>query len=67
MNVTLIGDESDIGRGLKSLLEKDGHEVTGWHRYQNIPDKPWNLVILCVGKVGPVGNLWEQKEIGANI
>ena len=67
MNVTLIGDESDIGRGLKSLLEKDGHEVTGWHRYQNIPDKPWNLVILCVGKVGPVGNWWEQKEIGANI
>ncbi len=59
----LLGDRSDIAKGLVPYLEADGYEVYGWNRRSGrLPVVKWDLVLCALGVVAPVGDWWRQKE-----
>jgi hypothetical protein len=60
-NCILIGSRSEIGSELGRSLERDGWQVYGWRRGSEIPCFAWDLVILAIGTVAPVG-LWHDNE-----
>lgn len=59
MRAILLGSNSDIAKGLTPLLEADGWIVSGWARW-SIPYDFWDLIIVCIGTVAPVG-VWHQQ------
>ena len=58
----ILGAKSDIAQALTSLLFVDGWSVYGWARGENLPMQNWDLVIVCIGSVAPVGIWWSQNE-----
>ena len=60
MNAIILGDKSDIAQAIKPMLEKDGYTVYGWSRDQELPSIFWDLMIITLGKVAPVG-LWHEQ------
>jgi len=60
MNAIILGDHSDIAKAIKPMLEKDGYTVSGWSRDQELPSVVWDLLIIAIGKVAPVG-LWHEQ------
>jgi len=60
VKVIILGDNSDIGKSLKFMLEMDGDEVFGWNRTSQVLGN-WHLVISCLGSVAPVGK-WDLSS-----
>lgn len=60
MNAIILGDRSDIAQAIKPMLERDGYTVEGWHRDQDLPISTWDLCIITIGQVAPVGMWWDQ-------
>lgn len=61
MNCILLGDKSDIAKGLIPYLERDGWTVHGWSRDRTLPEIPsWDLMLCALGRVAPVGHWAEQ-------
>lgn len=58
----VIGSNSDIMKALTPMLEADGYEVTGWHTGQKVVWPRWDLAIIALGKVAPVG-LWHDVNV----
>jgi NAD(P)-dependent dehydrogenase (short-subunit alcohol dehydrogenase family) len=75
VNCILVGNHSDIARGLQPLLEADGYDITGWNRgwrrkriIKTKGSKRWDLALFMLGSVAPVGRWhshtdqsWEQS------
>ena len=57
----ILGSRSEIGMGLADLLLKDGWVVDGWARSGKLPYLQWNLCIIAMGTVAPVG-LWHEVD-----
>ena len=55
---TILGGDSDIAKGLMPLLTD--YKVSTWARDQELPYVRWDLIIVAIGKVAPVG-LWESQ------
>lgn len=60
MKAILLGSHSDIAKAITSMMEADGWEVHGWARDDSLPQVRWDLVIVAIGKVAPVG-LWHEQ------
>lgn len=72
----LLGARSEIGRALAMRLVRDNWHVETWsrgnpfpwamddesrvHRGASVSD--WNLCLIPIGQVAPVGHWWEQDE-----
>ena len=63
MNAVILGDRSDIMQEMIPLMERDGWNVYGWHRGQKRFCYPWDLVIVAIGSVAPVGS-WHSIDDG---
>lgn len=61
MKATIIGSASDIGAYLAESLERDGWTVTRWKRGDAVPLEQWDLCVMAVGKVAPVGPWWTHE------
>jgi NAD(P)-dependent dehydrogenase (short-subunit alcohol dehydrogenase family) len=66
MNCLMLGNKSDIAMGLQPLLKADGWKVTGWNRTHHRTSivfqyKHWDLAIVALGSVAPVG-LWMDNK-----
>jgi NAD(P)-dependent dehydrogenase (short-subunit alcohol dehydrogenase family) len=55
----VLGSNSDIAKGLIPLLD---YNVVPWARGEAVPVVWWDLCLITIGKVAPVGNWWEQPE-----
>lgn len=58
MNCIILGSNSDIAKAITPMLD---YEVTGWHRGQKVDWPEWDLLIITLGTVAPVG-LWHDVE-----
>lgn len=62
----IIGSHSDIAQGIAPMLLKDGYNLQHWYRgmsWKALETGPrWDLCIIALGKVAPVGNWWEQSD-----
>lgn len=61
MNAVIFGAKSDIGVGLHNHLLADGWNVWPWARGDRVPATEWNLCIITIGRIAPVG-LWHTNE-----
>ncbi len=65
MRAIILGDRSDIAQALIPFLEwneqsMDGYLITGWNRDSaEIPHVPWDLCLVPIGVVAPVGPWYE--------
>jgi len=64
----LLGDRSDIAKGLEPFLIADGWRICGWNRttaWEPSTEIPadWDMMLCCMGAVAPVGNWWEADEL----
>lgn len=62
MKAIIIGSKSDIAQSIKPMLEKDGYEVSTWERGQKLYIDTWDLCIITIGMVAPVG-LWNEVNV----
>lgn len=63
MKALIIGSKSDIAGDIQIRLMEDGWAVRGWHRdSRRIPEFKWNLCLIALGRVAPVGNWWELND-----
>ena len=60
MNVIILGSNSDIARAIMPMLAADGHTVEGWAREQDLPNLVWDVLVITIGQVAPVGHWWDQ-------
>lgn len=58
----ILGSRSDIAQAITPMLAADGYEVHGWHRGQRVEWPQWDLVIIAIGAVAPVG-LWHDVNV----
>ena len=62
-NAIVIGSDSDIAKGIEPLMLKDYEVITHWKRgmsMKTVIDCPrWDLCLIALGKVSPIGNWWE--------
>ena len=56
----ILGDRSDIAVALSGYLRADGWNVEGWHRGSPVPFTEWDMVLVALGQVKPVG-LWHEQ------
>lgn len=61
MNCILLGSNSDIAKAITPMLEKDGYSIKGWKRGPWPERSPWDLLIITIGTVSPVG-LWHDVD-----
>ncbi len=60
MKALILGSESEIAYDLQVRLRQDGWKITGWHRNsKHIPQSKWDLCLIAIGQVAPVGYWWE--------
>jgi NAD(P)-dependent dehydrogenase (short-subunit alcohol dehydrogenase family) len=57
----VLGSQTDIAQGILPLLERD-YNVISWSRQEPLPIVWWDLCLITIGRVAPVGNWWEQPE-----
>lgn len=56
----VLGRNSDIYRGIRPMLESDGWRLVELGRGDSARDLPqWNLCIITMGRVAPVGHWWD--------
>lgn len=60
----IIGADSDIAKAMAPRLLADGYSLFNWKRGTSFAELSfrWDLVIIFVGKVSPVGNWWDLKQ-----
>lgn len=59
----VIGRRSDIAKDLMARLVADGWHVEGYARGDNLPTCPWDLCLIAIGRVHPVGWWWTNDEL----
>lgn len=59
MNCILLGGNSDIGKELALRLEADGCAVYRVGRSEILPRVDWDLVIVAMGQLSPIGNFYD--------
>jgi NAD(P)-dependent dehydrogenase (short-subunit alcohol dehydrogenase family) len=57
----ILGSNSDIAKAITPMLEVDGHMVSGWARGDDMPESRWDVLIITIGVVAPVG-LWHDID-----
>lgn len=63
MKALILGSKSDIAGDIQIRLIEDGWAVRGWHRdSRKMPDFKWNLLIITIGQIHPVGNWWDLQD-----
>jgi len=64
MNCIILGAKSEIAQHLRVLMVADGWKVTGWSRGKGYTAGagPWDLVLIAMGRVVPVGSWWNQQQ-----
>lgn len=60
MNAIILGSNSDLAKAITPSLEKD-YLVTGWKRGPWPERSPWDVLIITIGSVSPVG-LWHDVD-----
>lgn len=55
----LLGRKSEIAQRLLPYMVADGWTVHGWARGEVLPPASWDLCMIPIGRVAPVG-LWNQ-------
>jgi len=58
----IIGSSSEIGSYLGSRLISDGWLVDGWKRGDLLPSHKWDLCVIAIGTVAPVG-WWHSVSV----
>ena len=58
----VLGDRSDIAQALMPMMYEDGWTLDGWNRNAPIPFADWDLVLVTLGQVKPVGMWWDIPE-----
>jgi NAD(P)-dependent dehydrogenase (short-subunit alcohol dehydrogenase family) len=61
MNAILLGSRSDIGIGLARFLLRDGWMVEGWARNDELPRSRFDLCLVAIGAISPVGR-WDEQD-----
>ena len=61
MKLIILGSKSDIAIELAKLFRADDWFVSGWSRGENLLLTPWNLIIIALGRVAPVGK-WMDND-----
>jgi len=56
----VLGSNSDIMKSLTPMLIADAWDVHGWARGGPLPEVHWDLCIIAIGRVAPVG-LWHEQ------
>jgi NAD(P)-dependent dehydrogenase (short-subunit alcohol dehydrogenase family) len=59
LNAIILGSNSDIAKQLTPLLLRDGWGVEGWARGGAMPRSRFDLCIITIGAIAPVG-LWHE-------
>ena len=59
MNAIILGKNSGIAVPLMGLLIGQGWKVEGWARGDLIPEIRFDLCVICMGRIAPVG-LWHE-------
>ena len=62
MKAVILGSNSDIAKAIIPMLEADGYEVHQWHTGKKMKWPQWDLAVITIGKVAPVG-LWHDVDI----
>jgi NAD(P)-dependent dehydrogenase (short-subunit alcohol dehydrogenase family) len=63
MKALILGSKSEIASDLQIRLMDDGWAVRGWHRgSKSLPQSKWNLCLIAIGQVAPVGYWWELGD-----
>lgn len=57
----LLGRKSDIAQQLLPYMVADGWTVHGWAKYEVLPPASWDLCLIPIGRVAPVGHWSEQS------
>lgn len=56
----ILGLNSDIAKGLRTRLERDGWTVNGTSRENHaVPQDRWDMLIVCIGTMEPIGPFFE--------
>lgn len=58
----ILGGRSDIAIDLAQRLSKDGWGIASWARGSAMPETKWDLCIIAIGRVHPVGWWWDNHE-----
>lgn len=61
MSAIILGSKSEIAQGITKRLKKDGWSVEGWSRGDIIPEGRFDLCVIAIGAIGPVG-LWHTTH-----
>ena len=61
MNAVILGAKSEIAQGIEKRLKADGWEVEGWARGDIVPEGRFDLCVIALGAIGPVG-LWHTTH-----
>ena len=59
----ILGANSEIATAITPMLEADGYKLHLWSRSHPLPlFIQWDLLVIAIGRVAPVGNWWELRE-----
>ena len=61
MNIIILGGNSDIGRELSIRFERGGHRCFRIYRKDKLPHVRWDLVVVCIGLLEPIGDFFDIK------
>lgn len=59
MNCIILGSNSDIAQSLVPMLERD-YSIYGWTRGTELFTTQWDLILVALGTVKPVGPWYEN-------
>lgn len=62
-NVLILGANSDIAKELVPHFKRAGWGVHPWARGGALPVVQWDLCLVALGSVAPVGPWWKQKPM----
>jgi len=57
--VLIIGSGSDIAQGIIPFFKQDQWAIDMWHREHRPKSTWWNLCLITIGSVAPVGKWWK--------
>ena len=67
-SVIVLGSRSDICKDLVERFARDDWQISGWHRDSPLPLMPWDLIVVGIGVLDPIGKFfdtgadeWEQN------
>ena len=60
-NVTVLGSKSDICEDLAERFLRDSWQVSLWHRNATLPLMPWDLILVGIGVLEPIGKFFDLE------